>query len=170
MKKRNLPRTEKIQRPRREREPIPWRQCLLALACGVILVGGFFYAARTHFSAVDFGMKNAKLRRQKEDLEAEQQRFKLAREIALSPAEVKKAARKLGFQDMSASNIQVFKRPESGGNALVEKTAYVKPKNEAAAVSGNEKTKAIKPDGRVEKEKEVIKPQAKISKNGDAAR
>jgi hypothetical protein len=164
MKKRNLPKTEKIQRPRREREPIPWRQCLLALVCGLILVGGFFYAARTHFSAVDFGMKNAKLRRQKEDLEAEQQRFKLAREIALSPAEIKKAARKLGFQDMSASNIQIFKPASGGGNALVEKTASVKPRI-AASPENPAKPKDEKPAEKIEKKPEAAKPQPKIGKN-----
>lgn len=161
MKKRNLPKSEKTQRPRREREPIPWRYGLLMLTCGLIIVGGFFYAGKTHFSAVDYGMKNAKLRDQKEELEAEQRRFKLAREIALSPAEIKKAARKLGFQDMSASNIQILDRPENVSNNLVEKTSYVRPKNDNPV-----KPKEEKSQERTEKKADAAKTPAKLNKTG----
>ena len=111
MKSRNsqqIKKNERAPQPRRERDPIPWRYCFLALICGVLLVGGFFLAARQHFSAIDYGIKNAKLRREKENLEAEQQRLKLAREVTLSPSEIKKAARKIGLREMTASNIEVY--------------------------------------------------------------
>jgi hypothetical protein len=161
------------------------------LVCGVILVGGFFYAARLHFSAMDYGFKNAKLREQKAELEAEQRRFKLAREIALSPAEIKKAARKLGFQDMSASNIQLLTRTEKSPNNSVEKTSYVKPKNASANAPENpvaEKTKEgktadkskpadksksaekTKTADKNEKRPEAAKNQSKLNKHGEAGR
>lgn len=106
---------ERAATPRRERDPIPWRYCLLTLICGVLLVGGFFLAARQHFSAIDYGIKNAKLRRERENLEAEQQRLKLAREVTLSPAEIKKAARKIGLREMTASNIEVYSSKDLAG-------------------------------------------------------
>ncbi|HLL99733.1 MAG TPA: hypothetical protein VK400_01655, partial [Pyrinomonadaceae bacterium] len=79
MKKRNVPQNKKTAArvPLREGDPIPWRYCFLTLICGSLLVGGFFLAARQHFSAIDYGIKNAKLRQQKENLEAAQQRIKL---------------------------------------------------------------------------------------------
>ncbi|HEX8367486.1 MAG TPA: hypothetical protein VF604_02880 [Pyrinomonadaceae bacterium] len=128
MKKRNIPQNKKTARvPRREGDPIPWRYCFLTLICGVILVGGFFLAARQHFSAIDYGIKNARLRQQKENLEAERQRFKLQREVTLSPAEIKKAARKIGFREMTASNIDISNRKPAD-----------KPKPEASSRTQNE--------------------------------
>lgn len=67
------------------------------LACGATLVVGFFFAARTHFASIDFSMRNSKLKKMSEELEADKRRLMLAKEIALSPAELKKAAQKIGF-------------------------------------------------------------------------
>jgi hypothetical protein len=108
MKKRNLTLEKKTERVRRERDPIPWRYCLLTMVCGLLLAGGFFWAARQHFSAIDLGIKNAKLRQQKENLESEARRLYLSKEISLSPAEIKKAARKLGLQGLTAASIQII--------------------------------------------------------------
>ncbi len=106
MKKRNLPKT-RSSKVTRQRDPIPWKYCLLTLACGLLLVVGFFYAARSHFSSMDFAMKNAELRKQIDDLKSETRRLKLAREIAQSPAEIKLAAQKLGLTMMPARSIQI---------------------------------------------------------------
>ncbi len=46
---------------------------------------------------MDLGMKNSKLRKQLEDLETENGRLTLSREIALSPMEMTRTARNLGF-------------------------------------------------------------------------
>ncbi len=62
------------------------------LACATVLACGFFFAARQHFSSIDFGMKNSRLRKQIDDLESEKRRLLLAREVSLSPTELKKAA------------------------------------------------------------------------------
>ena len=64
------------------------------LACVTVLACGFFFAARQHFASLDFGMKNSHLRKQIDDLESEKRRLLLAREVSLSPAELKKAALK----------------------------------------------------------------------------
>lgn len=108
MKKRNISGTNKTDRVRRERDPIPWRYCILTLFCGLLLVAGFFFAARQHFSVMDYAIKNAKLRREKEGLEAEQRRLYLTKEISLSPAEIKKSAKKFGLQDLTAQSIQIM--------------------------------------------------------------
>jgi hypothetical protein len=96
-------------RIKRDRDPIPWRYCLLTLVCGLILVVGFFFAARQHFLSIDFGIKNSKLRKQKDELESAQRQLLLAREIALSPIEIKKMAKKIGLTEMTAANIEVFR-------------------------------------------------------------
>ena len=96
-------------RIKRDRDPIPWRYCFLTLVCGLILVVGFFFAARQHFSSMDFGIKNSKLRKQKDELESAQRHLLLTREIALSPGEIKKAAKKIGLSEMTAANIEVFR-------------------------------------------------------------
>lgn len=80
----------------------------MTLVCGLILVAGFFWGANRHFSVMEYAIKNAKLRREKENLEAEQRRLYLTREISLSPTEIKKAARKIGLQDLTPENIEVM--------------------------------------------------------------
>lgn len=69
----------------------------LMFASLVILVSGFFLAARQHFSSIDYGIRNSRLRKQLDDLEAEKRRLMVSREIALSPSEIKKAAKKYGM-------------------------------------------------------------------------
>ena len=66
-------------------EPKRWRTFLLMGVCLTLLVSGFFFAGRQHFSSMDYGMKNAKLRNQIVQLEAEKRRLVLAREVSLSP-------------------------------------------------------------------------------------
>jgi hypothetical protein len=57
-----------------------------------VIAAGFFLAARQHFMSMDYGFKNSKLKKQLEDLEAEKRRLVLAREVSLSPTELRKAA------------------------------------------------------------------------------
>jgi hypothetical protein len=127
----------KKERIRREKDPIPWRYCLTTLACGLFLVVGFFGAARQHFSSIDYGIKNSKLRQQVEELEAENRRLLLSKEIALSPGEIKKYAKKIGMVELSASNIEIFSTREEKNipkqkivKPLVEKTVDIKPVKE----------------------------------------
>jgi hypothetical protein len=129
--------TNKKERIRREKDPIPWRYCLTTLACGLFLVVGFFGAARQHFSSIDYGIKNSKLRQQVEELEAENRRLLLSKEVALSPGEIKKYAKKIGMVELSASNIEIFSTREEKNmpkekpvKPLVEKTVDAKPVKE----------------------------------------
>ena len=148
-----------------ERDPIPWRQCLLTLICGLFLVVGFFGAARQHFSSIDFGIKNSKLRKQIEELEAEQRRLLLTKEVVLSPGEIKKAAKKIGFTEMSASNIEVFRNnPEAQQKTAANKTTEAKPVKETSKTEAKRETAASKKDPKkkdkpVETKEKKAKPQ-----------
>ena len=123
MRKRTPANSNKNSSVKRERDPIPWKYCILTLVCGLLLVGGFFVAARQHFSVMDFAIKNAKLRREKENLESEQRRLYLTREISISPAEIKKAAKKIGLQELTAQSIQIMMPKKSTDKKQADKPA-----------------------------------------------
>lgn len=101
----DLPTTSRI-RINRETQRISIPFSLMIVVAGAILVVGFFFAAQQHFSSIDYGIKNSRLRKQIDELQAEKRRLLLAREVSLSPAEIKKAARKMGFMRMTAANIE----------------------------------------------------------------
>ena len=81
---------------------LSWSFMLLVILCASIVAAGFFFAARQHFNAMDFGIKNSKLREQLRSLETEKRRLQLAREVAISPLSIRKAARGLGMQESTA--------------------------------------------------------------------
>lgn len=83
----------------RDTSTVSWGYFVLTVVCACVLAAGFFLAARQHFNTMDFGFKNGKLRKQVEDLQTERRRLLLAREASMSPAEIKRAARSLGFRD-----------------------------------------------------------------------
>lgn len=141
------------------RDSIPWKYCLLTLFCGLMLVVGFFFAARSHFSSIDYGIKNSKLRKQIEELEADKRRLLLSKEIALSPAEIKKAAKKIGLTEMTASNIEVY-RPPVKEKSKTEKLIHEKPRLEFL-----EKVEKAAP-----MKKEEKKIEAKIEKKTSEAK
>lgn len=165
----------KSEKIRREKDPIPWRYCLTTLACGLFLVAGFFGAARQHFSSIDYGIKNSNLRKQVEELEAENRRLLLSKEIALSPGEIKKFAKGFGMVELSASNMEMFstreEKPlkEKSVKPLVEKTVDAKPvkENSIAKVSKSEKetSERIGKDGKTLKNSEN-----KVAKNSKTAK
>lgn len=70
-----------------------------AACCGLILLTGFFFAGHQHFSSMDYGIRNSRLRKQLDDLQAEKQRLLYTKEVALSPNEIKKAAKRSGLFD-----------------------------------------------------------------------
>lgn len=93
---------------RNQSNPSRRRRALPAIfACVAVLACGFFFAARQHFSSMDFGMKNSRLRKQIDDLESEKRRLMLAREVSLSPAELKKAAVKAKVAIVDAVTAEV---------------------------------------------------------------
>ncbi len=156
MNKRKQSAKTQTQTKRRGGDPIPWKYCLLTLCCGLLLVVGFFFAARSHFSSIDFGIKNSRLRKQIDELEGDKRRLILSKEIALSPAEIKKAAKKIGLTEMNASNIEIY-RPNP--NAVKEKPKVIeKPKLEFLSkpeeVKKEEKKIEVKPEKKAPDAKE----------------
>lgn len=76
---------------------VSWSFMLLVILCAAVVAAGFFFAARQHFTSMEYGLKNSKLREQVQNLEAEKRRLLLAREVAISPVAIRKAARGLGL-------------------------------------------------------------------------
>jgi hypothetical protein len=83
-------------------EGVEWKYVFLTIVCAVLLAAGFFFAALQHFASIELGIKNSELRKQIEELEAEKRRLLLAREVALSPIDLTKTARRLGFTNFAA--------------------------------------------------------------------
>lgn len=111
---------KKINRPANR---IPWRYCILTLVCGLFLITGFFFAAQQHFSSIDYSIRNSRLRKQLDELEADKRRLVLAKEIALSPAEIKRVAKKIGFTEMTNKIAAVPTLINSGAHPTAEKLA-----------------------------------------------
>ena len=151
-------------RPRRTKErhqqntSATLRTYSLVVVCVLMLVSGFFFAARQHFSSMDYGMKNSRLRRQVDDLEAEKRRLLFAREVSLSPAEIKKAAKKTGLIDPSGASGEIAQvvsttkekalptvAPEA--KSMIIKTAAVSavPPATVASITKKDKPKPAKP-------------------------
>jgi hypothetical protein len=154
MTRKNSSNTNKSKTQRTSRESIPWRYCFVTLGCGLILVVGFFFAARQHFSSIELSIKNSTLRKQIEELEAGKRRLILAKEIALSPAEIKKAAQKIGFREMTASNIEIF-RPNSNPVDKTTANPAEKLKVEKAAEKESKPSIPAKPAESKKPEKET---------------
>jgi len=92
---RTKPRTV-VNAPARE---LSWSFMLLVIICACVVATGFFFAARQHFSSMEYGLKNSKLREQLQNLETEKRRLLLAREVASSPLAIRKAAHNIGLRD-----------------------------------------------------------------------
>jgi hypothetical protein len=99
----------------------------LVLSCVVMVTGGFFVAARQHFSSMDYGMKNSRLRKQVDQLEAEKRRLMLAREISLSPTEIKKAVKKVGLGEAAREPMSVALASTSSTRSMASTAATTKP-------------------------------------------
>ena len=156
MIKRNNPKPTRTRR---------WPTIALMLVCGLTLVAGFFFAGRQHFASMDYGMKNSRLRKQVDDLVAEKRRLLLAREIALSPNEIKKAAKKIGFTEESDAPTELAKatapstkdaakdkvKPlaasvtETQAKPMVVRTASVTPVPRPTTASYSKNDKSVKP-------------------------
>ena len=80
---------------------LSWSFLLLVVVCACVVAAGFFVAARQHFTSMDYGIKNSRLREQLEDLQTEKRRLLLAREVASSPLSIRKAASAIGLRENS---------------------------------------------------------------------
>src|SRR6185369_1360531 len=72
----------------------------LLLVCGLGLAGGFVYAGRQHFAALNYGYQTENLRRERDQLVEEQRRFLLER-----------AAKQLGMQALQPVQIDPLRQP-----------------------------------------------------------
>ena len=163
MNKRNQTRSRRANAKQTQSGSIRLRTYSLVFICVLMLVSGFFFAARQHFSSMDFGMKNSRLRRQVDELEAEKRRLLLAREVSLSPAEIKKAAKKSGLLDpsgnsgemaqvVSTTRDKAMPAVTAESKSLVIKTAAVSavPPVTAVAISKKDKPKPQKSKAPIE--------------------
>lgn len=82
---------------------------LLLLICGCVLSIGFIRAAKLHFEAIERGYEEQNLRRERDRLVHEQRRLLLVREETSSPVRLERAARSIGMQPITSSQIVVAK-------------------------------------------------------------
>ncbi len=90
---------------RRERDVRALSDLALLLCCFLVLAGGFVFAARQHFAAVQYGYESENLRREREQLLEDQQRLLLEKEQASVPERLDLAARQLGLRPLQAGQI-----------------------------------------------------------------
>lgn len=97
----------------------------LLLFCGLVLAGGFVFAGKSHFAAVQYGYKSESLRRERSQLQQQNQQLSLEKQRISSPATLERVASTLGLKPATAAQIgtpgtrkaiEKPKQPE-GGNA-----------------------------------------------------
>ncbi|MEZ5308721.1 MAG: hypothetical protein R2684_16370 [Pyrinomonadaceae bacterium] len=135
---------------RRQKDPIPWKYCVLTAVCGLILMAGFFAAAKIHFSTVDYAMKNAELRSKLTKLKDEKRRLVLSKERASSPAQIAKLAGDRGFVR------HVFGPQQTESEVVVPQTEEVAP--------GIVATVSSRPVEVIDTQKSVTKAFGKVGK------
>ena len=179
MRKRNTPIAHPTNISSRDIGPLPWSYFVVIAICGCVLAAGFFLAARQHFTSMEFGMKNSRLRKQLEDLESENRRLLLAREISLSPAEITRTARNLGFHEVNGGAVTLaFATPDKTMKPLVLKTvadksheievvptsltmtAYQRP---VKAMPSEKTVKPAAPEKQLVKKLETAKPKTELA-------
>jgi len=89
----------------RSRDVSALSRLALLLFCGLVLAGGFVFAAKQHFAAVQYGYQNESLRNERKRLLEENQRLSLEMERAIAPDKLGPAARRLGLQTPRAAQI-----------------------------------------------------------------
>jgi hypothetical protein len=127
----------RISRKSQDNAPGKVRLYLMMGLTAAIILTGFFFAARQHFTSIDYSIRNSSLRRQLEELESEKRRLLLAKERSTSPYEIKKAVQKLGIgvsTEMAPQLASAVTSGPSGGGSkpLVQKTAAVDARKPAA--------------------------------------
>ncbi|MFL6468787.1 MAG: hypothetical protein ACJ72Z_12585 [Pyrinomonadaceae bacterium] len=162
MKRRNVNRVNS-SRETVSRSSFQWRLLFLTIICASIVAAGFFFAARQHFSTMEFGLKNSKLRKQVEDLEAERRRLILAKEVSLSPVEVTRNAQRIGLREhvltpptaMEIKDVQLAER-QSVAPTLASLT--VEDRSETKVANRTETKNLVKPGVQRTETKALVKP------------
>jgi len=94
---------------RRSRDVTALSRLALLLFCGLVLAGGFVFAAKQHFAAVQYGYENETLRNERKKLLEEKQRLELDKERATAPDKLEPAARKLGLKPARPGQMATMK-------------------------------------------------------------
>ncbi|HYE66441.1 MAG TPA: hypothetical protein VD966_12715 [Pyrinomonadaceae bacterium] len=122
---RRLPANQPNSAIRRERDVRALSRLALLLFCGLVLAGGFVFAAGQHFAAVRYGYQSEELRRERTRLLEEQRRLLLEREQAMSPANLERAARGIGMHPVQPAQVDAAKI--AAQTSLHPSTAFVSP-------------------------------------------
>jgi hypothetical protein len=102
---RRVPSKQRNSAIHRDRDMRALSRLALLLVSGLILAGGFVFAAQQHFAAVQYGYMSEGLRLQREKLIAEQQNLKLQIEKEYAPARLGMNARELGLRPLQANQV-----------------------------------------------------------------
>jgi hypothetical protein len=102
---RRVPSKNRNSKIHHERDVRALSRLVLLLLCGLVLSGGFMFAAQQHFAAVQFGYQSEGLRREREMLLQERQHLMLKKEQAFAPARLESEARGLGLQPLLADQL-----------------------------------------------------------------
>src|SRR6185312_7146898 len=89
----------------RTRDVTALSRLALLLFSGLVLAGGFVFAAKQHFAAVQFGYQSEDLRAERKKLIEENDRLKLERDRAIAPDKLEPAARRLGLKPATPGQI-----------------------------------------------------------------
>jgi hypothetical protein len=89
----------------RSRDVSALSRLALLLFSGLVLAGGFVFAGKTHFAAVQYGYQSESLRRERSQLLQQNQQLSLQKQRISSPAALEKAAASLGLKPATASQI-----------------------------------------------------------------
>jgi hypothetical protein len=100
-----VPSTQRNSRIHRDRDVRALSRLAWLLFSGLVLAGGFVFAARQHFAAIDYGYKTEGLRRERDKLLEERQQLMLKKEQAFAPARLATQARELGLKPILASQV-----------------------------------------------------------------
>ena len=120
MKKSNIHQTA-IRRPQHEGRS-NWQYYAIATICCGVLVAGFFFAARQHFSSMEYGLQNSRLRHHLDELQSEKRRLLVTREISMTPDELRKAAKRIGFLDTPTTKSDAYNSQDPVARESVIKT------------------------------------------------
>ena len=116
---------------RRSRDVSALSRLAMLLFCGLILAGGFVFAAKQHFAAVQYGYQNEQLRNERKRLLEERQLLSLEKETISSPAKLEPAARALGLKPATAGQIAPLE-----SKAVQEPTATAEVDDKHSSASG----------------------------------
>jgi hypothetical protein len=115
-KMKRFPESQPNAKVRRSRDVPALSRLALLLFSGLILAGGFVFAAKQHFAAVQYGYRSEDLRTERKRLLEENQRLALAKERALAPDKLEPAARRLGLKPATPGQIGSVSLPRSKKN------------------------------------------------------